>query len=102
MDYFLVTDRIVEKDENGNYSKLFEKVGAVIGREQYLISLDTGEVNKYSVFLNAVWGVEEEEFLRELLYELIWRFLDGVYDINYLQKLLCGINEVSSAFLVEW
>lgn len=54
MDYFLVTDRIVEKDENGNYSKLFEKVGAVIGREQYLISLDTGEVNKYSVFLNAV------------------------------------------------
>lgn len=54
MDYFLVTDRIVEKDENGNYSKLFKRVGAVIGREQYLISLDTGEVNKYSVLLNAV------------------------------------------------
>lgn len=54
MDYFLVTDQIVEKDENGSYSKLFGRDGTVICREQYLISLDTGDINKYSVLLNAV------------------------------------------------
>lgn len=54
MDYFLVTDQIVEKDNNGSNSKLFGLDGAVICREQYLISLDSSKVNKYSCLLITV------------------------------------------------
>ena len=76
-DYFLIGDDLLQDSDGGAFQKL----------EQYLFSLDSEEGNKY----------QDSDFLRELLYELIWRFLDGKYDINYLQKLLCGINEKEKA-----